>query len=286
MPVTILEPTTGQLFGPGWGAKVSTDRIGPEPDGTLWDMRLQGPPGEDLILWVRVPFVTPQRTLLAVQFLGESANVTPLLQAWASGEPASLTVRLIAPDTTVLEQATVNVVLDRTQGQAAELDFLAVLRHSTIANGLTEEQSESLQIVQASVGSIGPVGRVQSVGGLLDALSAATQLEIGRLTDPPMDLTGDGVLELDELLTIVWGVYWVADIPVGIGRLHGQTVEYQQRLVQWRTVHEIDGVELVTEVLDANYHGFLWTIQKPGWVRVEYSVTPGVTIHAQWWVWP
>lgn len=286
MPVTILEPTTGQLFGPGWAAKVSTDRIGPEPTGTLWDLRLNGPPGEDLILWVQIPFGTPQRDILAVQFLGSSANVTPLFQAWASGEPAAVTVRLIAPDTTVLESATVNVVLDRTQGQAAELDFLATRRHGTIANGLTEDQAESLQIVQASVTALSPLGVIDVASGLVNTLRGAPWFNQGHLTTPVVDLTGDGELTLEEPFAFIWGVYYTASIPIGMGKLLGNTIEYSQRLVQWRSVHLVDGVELVTEVLDANFHGYLWIFPRPNWLRIEYSVTPGVVIHAQWWIWP
>lgn len=238
------------------------------------------------MLWHIVPFVVAVRSVAVHNFLGSSGNITAVNQAWASGEPAALTVKLVAPDTTVLETQTVNVELERLQGQAVELDFMAALRNSQAQPGLTDQQAESLQIVQASVTAGSPFGIIDVASGLVGELLTANSFELGQLTDPPEDLTGDGVLDLDVLFSFVWGVYFTADIPVGFGKLHGQTVEYKQRLVQFRTVHIVDGVELVTEVLDANYHGYLWRIAQPNWERVEYSVTPGVVIHAQWWIWP
>lgn len=286
MPVTIFQPTTSQPFGPGFRVTWETDRIGPEPSGTTWDLKLHAPPTEDQMMHQVLPFTLAQRSIIFVDGFLDQHLVVPVQVGWMTGDTARLTIQLKAPDSTVLEQATVDVELDRVQGQAYELQQYIVTHPAATGTGLSEEQAESLQIVQASVTGVNPIGVIQAGSGLLDELLTASQSQLGQLTDPPMDLTGDGVLELDVVFSFVWGVFFTADVPIGFGKLLGNTLEFTQRLVQFRTVHIIDGTELVTDVLDANYHGYLWKFPTAGWDRVEYSVTPGVVIHAQWWIWP
>jgi hypothetical protein len=88
-------------------------------------------------------------------------------------------------------------------------------------------------------------------------------------------------------------VYWIASvIPAGLGHLHGQTEEYLNRLVQWRTIHSLtssgtgDHLEVVTELFDAEWHGGLWQFKEKHPSRVEYSILPGVTILARWYQFP
>lgn len=221
-------------------------------------------------------------------FNGSDTVTTPVLgkPAWVTGEDAQLMVVLATPSTSFEEIETVQVILDREAGQAAELAKYIETHAVPAGQGLSEVQAEQLQIVQATVTAGSPFGIIDAASGLLAALLGNPPLDVGSLSTPPYDLTGDGVIPDDQPALYLWGVYWTATIPAGFGRLHGQTIEYQQRLVQFRTVHIVDGLELVTEVLDANFHGSLWRFQLQKALRVEYSVTPGVIIHARWWMWP
>lgn len=286
MPITIVYPETGEPWGPGFLVRAESDFIGPLPSDSVWDLYLTAPANEDVMAHWTQPALSP---ILEIVFFNGSDTVTtpvPGRPTWVTGENAQLMAVLSTPSTSFEEIETVQVVLDREAGQAAELAKYIETHAVPAGQGMSELQSEQLQIIEASVTAWNPLGTLSIASGLADALRGAPIFSLGHLTTPPVSLTGDGELELDEPSLFIWGVYFTADIPAGFGRLHGQTVEYQQRLVQFRTVHIVDGQELVTEVLDANFHGYLWIFPKANWLRVEYSVTPGVVIHAQWWIWP
>lgn len=286
MPITIVYPGSGEPFGPGFLFRAETDFIGPLPSDSQWDIYLTAPSGEEVMAhWTQPADFT---VIARVFFNGDETATVPVpgKPAWVTGEGAQLMAVLSTPSTSFEEIETVEVILDREAGQAAELANFIASHPPATGQGLSAQQAESLQIVQATVTAGSPFGIIDAASGLLGALLGDPPLGIGSLSSPPYDLTGDGVIPDDQPALYLWGVYWTADVPSGMGRKHGQSLEYQQRLVQFRTVHIVDGLELVTEILDANYHGSLWKFQMQKALRVEYSVTPGVTIHARWWMWP
>lgn len=287
MPITITQPTTGQPFGPGFVVDWSTDRIGPEPPGTRWVSWLEAPIGEDIWMFLNVPFVSPITRRIMLSENDERSFVMPVEQVLTTGSAARLRVQLVAPTTTVLEQTTVDVVVDRQQGQAYEL-YKAITTNPTVAAPtLTEEEHNAVLQTNTGVIAMSGFNITQLVGDLGAALSSGPPLGIGSLSGP-YDITGDGELpDLHPPFQDRLGVYWVATtIPDGLSHRHGQSEEYPNRLVQWRTVHVVGGSEMVTEVLDATTHGELWQFQKKLPERVEYSVLPGVVIRARWWQFP
>jgi len=281
--VTIISPVTSDPFGPGFAVTAETDLIGPMPSDTLWNFELTAPPNEDILMlsfWQ-----TPLHQIHArmVNNGTTPVAVTPIEVVSSQGKPAQLRVAVSSASTSFFEEATTQVVLDRQSGQVQELvDWLAG-RMAGTGQGLTLEEHDAVLATQASVtNTLGP-GVIDLVTGL-SGLIVHPALSLGSLFEPGYDLTGDGEIpDLNSATSQAFGLHWTATIPAGFGHLHGQSEEYMQRLVQFRTVHTLGGVELVTEIADFNTHGNLWTwtISLP--TRIEYSVTPGVVIHARWW---
>lgn len=287
MALVITYPQTGDPFGPGMQLEVSTDLIGPFVPGSWWQVDLTAPSGEVFIARMTVPDPTHTHpmTMLDLQALDYRPSVaTP---ESASGAPGRLRVQLVEPDFTVVEDESVEIVMDRETGAVQELTAILQQKINAIPAGLTEEQAESLVITQAAVTAGFGLDPLNLVGDLVQAIGASNPLGYGSLSSPMDCFTGDGEMPDPEPLLPKWGLYWVASvIPAELGHRHGQSEEYPSRLVQFRTVHEVGGVEMVTEIVDSTTHGELWRFRFQRPRRVEYSVLPGVTICASWWQFP
>lgn len=283
----MIEPTTGAPFGPGWFVSWQTDRIGPEPAGTRWVIRLEAPAGEDLMGLYDVPYQAAVQQDYFTQRINFTSDVIGVKQDWATGQPARLTVALVAPTGVPLEQQNVTVELERTQGQAYETVAAITSNPQVVNQGITEEEHNA--ILQTNVGVIAMAGinPLDMIGDLANAFAGSPPLGFGSLSTTYF-LTGDGEMpDIGDLFHTKLGIYFIATvIPIGLSHRHGQSEEYPARLVQWRTVHTVGGLEMVTEVLDYDTHGELmkWRQAKP--TRIEYSILPGVTIAARWWQFP
>lgn len=266
---------------------MATTTIGPQPPGTIWQIDIEDVGGESPWLRWTIPWTLNAVTTTVVDGTPSSSNVIPRTAARLTGDAATVRVKLIQPDTTVVDEDTVSVVLDMQQGQAWELQEYIRTHQPAASGGLTEEQAEDLTIVKGAVlADIGPgIGDlVQSIGQLI----TRPTLTIGSLSSPPYELEGDGEIpDIGDVLHSKFGIYWLATtIPPGIGHLHGNTEEYSNRLVQFRTLHVVGGVELVTEVFDVNWHGGLWTWSTAKPTAIEYSILPGVHLQVRWWQFP
>lgn len=97
-------------------------------------------------------------------------------------------------------------------------------------------------------------------------------------------LSGDGSIAGDDapFFPSQFGLWWeFTTVPPKLGFIDGPTRRYSQRMVQWRLVHSVGGLELVTDVLDANYDRvtWLWEVSKPS--RIEFSILPGVELNVR-----
>lgn len=283
MSLIITSPITADPFGPGFQLTASSTFVGPlEPD-SFWLITITAPPAEDVLLTMTVPTDTNALSTLVVQGSMEFPGVVEGRPTWITGADAQVQVDLVEPIGGTVDSNTVQVILDRQTGQNAELRQWIEQQLLAQPVGLTTEQGEQLNRVEASTTTtLGP-GVIDLVTGL-SGLIVHPALSLGSLFTPGYDLTGDGVMpDLNSATSQAFGIYWTATIPAGFGHLHGNSEEYNQRLVQFRTVHTLGGVELVTEIADFNTHGNLWTWTTPLPTRIEYSVTPGVVVHARWW---
>lgn len=283
----ITTPVSGAVFGPGFEIQLESDFIGPLEPGAYWELFLTAPANESIIAHMFIPdALHGLRYVMINQDAGLQIPSIAIPEA-VTGEPGQLQIILQQPTFGPAETEEVPIVLDRQAGQVQELNGLLNQKINAIPAGLTEEQAESLVITQAAVTAGFGLDPLNLVGDLVQAIGASNPLGYGSLSSPMDCFSGDGTMPDPEPLLPKWGLYWVASvIPAELGHRHGQSEEYPSRLVQFRTVHEVGGVEMVTEIVDSTTHGELWRFKFQRPRRVEYSVLPGVTICASWWQFP
>jgi hypothetical protein len=284
--VTIVSPVTGENFGPGMFGVAGTDLIGPLPSDSIWTWTITSPPNELFVLeFVRGSSSHLQSDII---YYGTPTQIFKVRNepVMIHGAAAQLVVALDSASTSLHEEATVQIVLDRQTGVAVELQRWMELNTPPAGTGLTEEEHNA--VLQTNVGVIAMSGIdvIDLVGDMVQAIGSSRPLAFGSLSDP-VTISGDGEMPDELVLLPKWGIYWVATtIPAGLTHFHGQSEEYSPRLIQWRTVHEVGGIEMVTELVDFQTHGELWRFAQQNPRRVEYSIIPGVVVQARWWQFP
>lgn len=287
MPITIVEPVSGGPFGPGFRVEASSTFVGPILD-PFWEIRVTDL--DDFVVLGRYLFSSltgPFRTF------GNSNEIGIAFSSVAQGDNVHVHVEL-SSGSGVVESSVITSTWDQTSGAPFVLQegITAVLSSigsiQAAANALISPVGATqtkLDVIKGSVTADIGISPNHVIEGLVSLINRPP-LAIGHLSSPPITLTGDGFIPVGSPAAI-FGLYWVATvIPAGMGKRNGNSVEYQQRLVQFRTVHTIGGVDLVTEVADFNTHGQLWVWQIALPTRVEYSVTPGIEIQVRWWQLP
>lgn len=286
MPITILAPETGDPFGLGFQVHVQTDFVGPIEAGSYWLFTLTAPANEDLVAVRKVPSQSAEITTGMYYYEDGFQTSLDMRAAAVTGSSGQLRVQIISPSG-FNESATVPIVINNIDGLRQALEFW-IGTHPPAGSGVTLTPEEHNAVLQTNVGVIAMAGidPLTWIGDLANALQTNPPLGFGSLSGP-YTLTGDGEMpDIGDLLHTKLGIYFIATIPSGLSHRHGQSEEYPARLIQWRTVHEVGGLEMVTEVVDFQTHGELWkwAVQKPS--RIEYSVLPGVSIEARWWQFP
>lgn len=287
MPSPIITPVAGDAFGPGFLIELSSALVGPVTSDSYWEIELTAPANETIIANMTVADAIHTHVIHMAFINGATrvpSEVTPLS---VTGMPGQLRVRLVQPEFGDAANETVAIVLDREAGVVQELTAIFDQKISAVPAGLTEEQANSLVITQAAVTTGFGLDPLTLIGDVVTAIGASNPLGYGSLSSPAQCYTGDGEIEDFDPIFPKWGLYWYASVlPSGLSHRHGQSEEYPSRLVQFRTVHEVGGVELVTELVDAITHGELWKFRYQRPRRVEYSILPGVTICVRWWQFP
>lgn len=286
MTITVITPQTGDPFGPGFVIEVSTDTIGPFAPGTAWSFTLTAPANEEIVAQV-VEFFTSSSKTTTILNGGSSTPIPALARPeWVAGQSGQLRVQIEEPGSGVVEQTDVPIVLDRQTGLGTELRKYMEWAVAASGQGLTTEEHNAILQTNVGVIAMAQINPLDLIGDLAAALSTNPPLAFGSLSTF-YTLTGDGAMpDIGDILHTKLGIYFVATIPAGLSHRHGQSEEYPARLIQWRTVHLVGGIEMVTEVVDFITHGELWkwSVGKP--LRIEYSVLPNVVVQAAWWQFP
>jgi len=287
VPITILTPQTGDAFGPGFFWQAQTDLIGPLAFDAVWTVTLTVPADEGIVTQYQLP--STEHMVQAILTNGTNAFVVMSFARpeWTTGAAGQFKVELDSSSTSFHEEETVAIVLDRETGATAELARWIEANVIGEGMGLTDEEHDAVVATQAAVVTTMGIPGDSPAFGLADFL-VHPPLFIGGLSTPPYVLEGDG--ELPDLHTAGharFGLYWLATtIPPGLSHVHGNTEEYTNRLVQFRTTHVVGGVELVTEVFDAHWHGGMWRWETALPTAIDYSVLPGVVVEVRYWQYP
>lgn len=282
MPITVQWPTPGDQFGPGFNVLASTSFVGPLPSDSFWTIQLTAPANENMVAQADMHLNVKTINLLMTNALGSSLSPAEAFPYSVSGVSGQLRVILQTPSTGFEEHTDVAIQMDRQTGQVPELKAWIQRQGVGAGQGLTVEEHDALLVTQAAVVAQSGFGALDLIGPLAEAILSTPPLGWMSLSGP-YTLTGDGEMPDLHGFQNRFGVYWLATVlPAGLGHLHGQSEEYLLRLVQFRTVHIIGGLELVTEILDAHDHGRAWIFPQQKPERVEYSILPGVTLEVRW----
>lgn len=283
MTVTFIQPTTGGVTGPGFAIEVTSDFIG-AMSAPFWRIRLMDlDEGYAALDVTTVPLPGAGHTGFVI---ATPAAGTNYIQPRSSLLPHLGNGHLVAEldsGAGIVDSGTITVQADLVSGALYNLQQDINARQA----GLTaEEHTAVLGTSSVVTASLAPW--LDDFAQLLFNFIYRPPLAVGGLSSPPYELEGDGQLPtLGFLDPFRFGLHWLATvIPAGLGHLHGNTEEYQQRLVQFRTIHTVGGVDVVSEIFDANWHGGLWVWAEPKPTRVEYSILPGVHLQVRWWQFP
>lgn len=286
MPITIIAPESGDPFGIGFQMHVTTDFVGPIEAGTYWLFTLTAPANEDVVA-VRKVFSQLADITTGMYYYADGFQTSLDMRAAAvTGQGGQLRAQIISPSG-FNESATVPIVMNNIDGLRQAIEFW-IGTHPPAGSGVTLTEEEHNAVLQTNVGVIAMAGidPISLIGDLANAFRTNPPLAFGSMSTV-YDLVGDGEMpDVGDLLHTKLGIYFIADIPTNLSHRHGQSEEYPARLIQWRTVHEVGGIELVTEVVDFQTHGELWKWSTAKPLRIEYSVLPNVVVHARWWQFP
>lgn len=282
MPIVVTTPASGDNFGPGYQVIAHTTTVGPFPADSIWSIELTAPANEESVMLNFAQVNTNSITMLLVPNGFLSSVMAQARSEWSNGKSGQLRVQFSSVSSGMNESIDVPIVMERSAGQNAEL-AVWLQRHGSVAGqGLTTEEHDAILTTQAATMAVTGFSPLDLIGPLAEAILTTPPLGWMSVSGP-YTLTGDGEVPDLEGFQNRFGVYWLATIlPTGLGHLHGQSEEYKLRLVQFRTVHIIGGMETVTEILDAHDHGRAWIFPQQKPVRVEYSILPGVTLEVRW----
>lgn len=286
MSLTIQTPQSGSTFGPGFSFQLTSTVTGPLAPDSFWLIELSSPSNENVIVRKFIPWTSPT---VAGQLINSSSTIAVIAERrtqWPNGGTARFHVELEEIGVGIIESANVEGTLDLITGQANELAEVVRVNASAPGTGLTEDEHNAVLQTNVGVIALAGINPLDLVGDLANAFQSNPPLHFGSLSTT-YDLVGDGEMpDIGDLFHTKLGIYFVADIPIGLSHRHGQSEEYPARLIQWRTVHSVGGLEMVTEVADFDTHGEMWKWKTAKPSRIEFSVLPGVVVHARWWQFP
>lgn len=276
-------------MGPGTFIRASTQSV--LPVGHHWDALLFQPGTQDTLI-ESLDLVEGQSAelILGVRQLqpGQREPIfAPQLAQPATGAEFELTVRVISAQSTILDTSgPIGVVWRPDPWGTAYVQSLQAQGTGT-ADGFTETDRALITTTNASV--LAAIPLTIPAGGALSI--GLDQLVKG----PPVDLLAEG----EQLLlsgrgsvsrasgaagVYAYGARWsIETAPLGLGRLDGQAVSYEQRIAQYVVVkNRLGGGQYAFDIEDSHYDSgeLTWPIPFP--VRIDFDILPGVTVRWRW----
>lgn len=286
MPITVTTPLPGQPSGPGYQAAAVTDVVGPFPVGSYWDYDILPQTGEIHVAHAR-HYTESSQSGATIGIITPSAPTNVVFEAASSalapGADARLRIRHVQAPSTLLEQTTVQIKWEPNAGAPYLLSTQMYAIPASGGGGFTAADRALLSAIDLATHLVGPGGQLLNLSQLIANLPAAMH---GRVLITP-DRTGDGTLTRPSgpVPVDAQGIYWeIVSAPAGIGVDEGAPDVYEIRMLELRFVLTLgDGTEYTDE-----HRGFAegrtswwWGLRSP--TRLEYSITPGVTVRF-WWL--
>lgn len=284
MPIIIYPPGLNGPTGPGMQAIWSTDFIGPIQLGSIWEVDILPPAPSEML---QQHWVYPATTPAAIFTLGIQDDALAVSHGQSflpHAAPGRMVVRLKDPLGAVIDQGSQTITYDTQTG----LPFLlTTIAPSTAIGGFTEADRVQLTSIQEANYSALPLttttGGTLQVG--LDAILKGPPIDL--LSESPAFLiSGRGTINRPSGATGVYayGCRWqIESAPAGLGKLDGQVVEYEQRILQLVVVKvRLGGGNYAAQVENSHLASgeVQWSIPFP--LRVDFDVLPGVVIRFVW----
>jgi hypothetical protein len=279
--ITWITPVSGQPFGPGFHVSVSSDFIGPLPQGSFWDIRLlPDPESPESNRWGWKITTTGPSTDGVLGFDEGIRALEPGESDLVHGQDAFLQARLMQDIITVLDSGTIPVRADFTTG----VPFL--YGGATATGGFTENDRIMLAQVNASAvpaifwwlaGQITPE-LISLLAGRLRTPPGARL--IGDFGEGPHSFGGPEIGTFFKWVGIEWALMQHAE---GIGTDEGnpQTTE-----ISWGQISRLrrtsSGEDIIDETwYEARRHGSsYWGTEEPSGIALY--VMPSVVVRMSW----
>jgi len=283
VPITLLNPTTGQPIGAGVSLELLSDLIGPIDPTFVWSVQLFTEPGEHQLFFKTFPLSIGNQRHLVIdastsidgwfeQFTGENVQ---------EGQTIRVDAKIQSPDG--------NTITDQTEGQTRSwsdtsslYQWIRAAQTGTTGGGLTAEQAEQLETTFSSVTQVVGQGATSIQQLLSDFMQQVPTIRLSLAADPHV-VDGDTLIDVSSASGhLIYG-YWVEFlvVPEGFGKLNGQAPEYSPRVAQIVEIADFLGTNLAVRVHDLKTPNlvFMWDFWQ-GWKPhfLQVSVTPGCTI--------
>lgn len=275
MPIEISDPPAGANLGPGIRVAVFVPGSPTLPAGTRWRVSVSDADTPEATFY-QEEFEYSGNDGWAFGFAGGTGRwVQPMSGTFPHGSAARMLVELIGEGVTEpsLSQA---VTWDTVTG----MPYVVGVQSGDGGGGLTPEQAAQLdETHEATIVQMGVPANPIDVP--IGSLIAHPPLGILEIDAAAVGATGDGAfggtLAGGEP---IYGLWWeFTTVPPELGVQFGLTEHFHQRMVQFRTIHTVGGVELVSEVLEADYQRVVWLFETAFPTRIEYRVLPGVSVN-------
>ena len=277
MPIIVIQPDELGRIGPGIRIQVTVDVPYPIPVDHQWDV------------WVE-PLDQEGNWRYRDQYTYDQPFAD-----WNFMVTGDIQQPLQAPDVDTLDGQEMRLVVNRREGgvivetvsQRVHLDLTSGIPYyqqwwdinHQQQGGLTTEQAAQLEETHAAtIVQMGVPGNIVDIP--VDVLVPAPPLGLQKVEPAATIASGDGFLPGDLPGVIsYYGLWWeFVTVPPGIGFDDWPTRLYEQQLLQLRVIHTLDGVDVVSQLENANADRYLFMFNQVLPTRIEFSILPGVEV--------
>ena len=277
MTVTFVTPLPGEGVALGYLVQPISDLVGPIPNDSFWIVAIQHIEDSGIFLTqdnILSPTTTPPPKIFGEKEDGSFQFPFPQPKI-AIGDDVRLLAELRS--NTLGTQDTGSIIVKWRPQEA--VPWVQQQNTVTVEGAFTPEDRVVLMGIGESVVRVLPADGIDIELPIADLLwkppLGANILQPGALR-----ISGIGQINLPEQPgLLVYGCWWeIFSAPPHLGFQEGLTRHYQQRLLQLNVIHSVGGVDVVSEVLDADFERVIWRWAEALPFALAYQVAPGVEL--------